>query len=145
MYSMVRNCINIIPVAFKEVLLGCRSHELIHTFERAALMHFDTCTFPRVCHHGRGNKCTSTTLQSPVFPATYPQQQLLVFFLICSFMILLLFFLPIRMVTVDSVGFTREAVILGSPCPSGIFFRFSAFPLHTVTCGLKRSEHARLS
>lgn len=60
-------------------------------------------------------------------------------------MILLLFFLPIRMVTVDGVGFTREAVILGSPCPSGIFFRFSAFPLHTVTCGLKRSEHARLS
>lgn len=73
MYSMVRNCINIIPVAFKEVLLGCRSHELIHTFERAALTHFDTCTFPRVCHHGRGSKCTSTTLQSPVFPATYPQ------------------------------------------------------------------------
>lgn len=55
------------------------------------------------------------------------------------------------MVTVDCVGFTWEAVLLGRLCPTGIFFHFSAFLLHALTCvtcapfWLKRSENTWLS
>lgn len=110
-------------------------------------MHFNMCTFPRVYHQGRAHKRTSTALQdTPSSHPLIPGWQLPVIFLMFIYDFIKYFSFPLSgLVTVDSVGFTWEAVILGSPRPTGIFFRFSAFPRHTLTCSLKRSEHARLS